>query len=129
MVAQAVSLRTPKVRTSTYGATGLRRFVRSTVVGKRIGSARHFVVAIMARFRGWLRLRKGSAYHQPRRQPMRFFTSRAGRWPLAFSLAAIAALGACADEPVSPKNPSTIEPKAVVQGAEWVDVTVTNTSG
>ena len=60
---------------------------------------------------------------------MPFFTPRAGRWPLALSLAAIAALGACADEPVAPRTPSPLAPQASVLGAEWVDVTVTNTSG
>jgi hypothetical protein len=59
-------------------------------------------------------------------------TPRAGRWPLALSraaLAALAVLGACADEPVSPRNPSTLEPRASVQDAEQVNVVVTNTSG
>lgn len=60
---------------------------------------------------------------------MQSFTSRAGRWPLALSLATLAALGACSDEPVAPRNPSTLAPKAPALETGQVNVTVTNTSG
>ena len=35
---------------------------------------------------------------------MQPFASRAGRWPLALTFTALAALGACADEPVAPRT-------------------------
>ena len=50
---------------------------------------------------------------------------RARRWPLAFSVAAIAALSACADEPLEPRIP----PVANVTAGQFVEVTVTNASG
>ncbi len=60
---------------------------------------------------------------------MQPFAPRGGRWPLALIIiAAAAALGACADEPVGPRNPST---KANL-AAQWdtsVTAVVTNTSG
>ena len=61
---------------------------------------------------------------------MHAFTPRAGRRPAALSLAAVIALGACADDPVSPRIPSSANP--TVSGpptGEFVNVTVTNTSG
>jgi hypothetical protein len=57
---------------------------------------------------------------------MRSFDPRAGRWPLALLLAA---LGACADEPVAPRTPSTPQPTASALAGEWIEVTVTNVSG
>ena len=38
--------------------------------------------------------------------------SRAGRWPLALTFAALAVVAACSDEPVAPNSPSTLAPKA-----------------
>ena len=59
---------------------------------------------------------------------MYIVASRAARWPRAFVVAALTALGACSDDdPVAPKTPPT--PKAAVQGADAVEVMVTNTSG
>ena len=60
---------------------------------------------------------------------MHTVTSRAGRRPLALSLAALAVLGACAEEPVSPKTPATLAPKASALAGEFVEVTVTSVSG
>src|SRR5687768_15758657 len=63
---------------------------------------------------------------------MQVFTSRAARRPLARTLivlGAAALLGACADEPTAPKLPATLAPQASALPGEWVDVTVTNTSG
>ena len=60
---------------------------------------------------------------------MHAFTWRVGRWPLALSLSGLIGLGACADDPVAPRIPSTLEPKASVPTSEWVEVTVTNASG
>lgn len=54
--------------------------------------------------------------------------SRAGRWPLAFSIAALAALTACSDEPVSPTRLPTAKP-AVQTGGPPVPLVVTNNSG
>ena len=55
---------------------------------------------------------------------------RARRWPLALSVAAIAALSACADDPVEPKIPPVAKPNALdVTTGEFAEVTVTNTSG
>ena len=55
---------------------------------------------------------------------------RARRWPLALSVAAIAAISACADEPLEPKIPPVAKPNALdVATGEFVEVTVTNTSG
>lgn len=56
---------------------------------------------------------------------MLFSTSRSGRWPLALVLAALAA---CADDPVAPTTPPTLEPQASVANSINVAV-VTNTSG
>jgi hypothetical protein len=53
---------------------------------------------------------------------------RARRGALAFSLAAMAALSACSDEPLAPKN-FVANPTADVTTTEAVQVTVTNTSG
>ena len=61
---------------------------------------------------------------------MQSFSMRAGRFRLASSLLSLVALGACADEPVAPRIPSITKP--AMSGAptgEWVDVTVTNSSG
>ena len=60
---------------------------------------------------------------------MRTVASRARRWPLAFSLLGLVALGACADEPAAPRNPATPGHQASVQGLGDVTVAVTNTSG
>ena len=60
---------------------------------------------------------------------MRTVASRARRRPLALSLLGLAALGACADEVVAPRNPSALAPRAAALAGEWVSVTVTNTSG
>jgi hypothetical protein len=55
--------------------------------------------------------------------------SRAARWPRALIIAAVGVLGACADEPVAPRTASTIAPRASALAGEWVELTVTNTSG
>jgi len=61
---------------------------------------------------------------------MRSYATRAGRWPLALTLAAVAALGACADDPVTPKVQPPSKPTASVPPTgEFVEVTVANTSG
>ena len=61
---------------------------------------------------------------------MHAYTARAGRWPLAFTLAAVAALGACTDEPVAPRMQPPSKPNASVPPTgEFVDVTVTSASG
>jgi len=52
---------------------------------------------------------------------------RAARGTRAVLVAALAAIGACVDEPVAPRTPST--PKADVQGTTPIEVFVTNTSG
>jgi hypothetical protein len=59
---------------------------------------------------------------------MHSFASRSGRWPVAFTIAALTALAACADEPVAP-NAVPVDPQLKIQGAIPNDVTVTNTSG
>lgn len=59
-------------------------------------------------------------------------SSRAGRRPLAITIAtllALTSLAACSGEPVAPKHRSTLEPKAAVRGLDFIDVWVTNTSG
>ena len=59
---------------------------------------------------------------------MDIVASRAAHWSRAIVVAALAALGACSDDdPVAPK--ATPTPKATVQGADAVEVMVTNTSG
>src|SRR5688500_15528104 len=92
---------------------------------------RWVVVAVkkeMARSLGWLRVRKRTNT-QPRNQSMVSVTTRAGRWPLALNLVALATLAACGDDVVAPKAPRPDAPNASVQAAEPMDVTVTNTSG
>jgi len=59
---------------------------------------------------------------------MHTVASRAGRWPLALSLAATITLGACADDPVAPKIPSKPNLSASPTG-DFIEVTVTSTSG
>jgi len=60
---------------------------------------------------------------------MHTVNSRAARWPRVLIIAAAAALGACADEPVAPKTPPTVASKSAGPTSPWVDVTVTNVSG
>ncbi len=60
---------------------------------------------------------------------MQTFIPRAGRWPLALTLAALASLAACTDEPAAPRHPSALAAKASPSAIAFVDVTVTNTSG
>ena len=60
---------------------------------------------------------------------MQSYIPRARRWRHAVNLLGLAALGACADEPVAPGNPSALAPRAAALAGEWVTVTVTNTSG
>ena len=60
---------------------------------------------------------------------MQSYIPRARRRRLAVNLLGLAALGACANEPVAPRNPSTPTISTSAQTAEWVTVTVTNTSG
>jgi hypothetical protein len=55
--------------------------------------------------------------------------SRAGRWPLALSLAALTALSACADDAVAPKTPSRPNLTASAAADDFVELTVTNASG
>src|SRR5687767_2493733 len=56
--------------------------------------------------------------------------SRATHGSRALLIAAAAALAACADnEPIAPKPPAALAPKAAALPGQWVDVTVTNTSG
>jgi hypothetical protein len=55
-------------------------------------------------------------------------SSRAGRWPLTFSVAALAALTACSDEPVGPTRLPTAKP-VVLTGGPPVQLVVTNRSG
>ena len=59
---------------------------------------------------------------------MHTFNVRAGRWPLALTIVAVAALGACADEPAAPKSTPRIAgtPALAMDG---IQVTVTNASG
>jgi len=60
---------------------------------------------------------------------MQQYASRAGRWPLALTFAALAALGACAEESVAPPHEAPASAKLVAQWDTSVTVTVTNTSG
>jgi len=60
---------------------------------------------------------------------MHALISRAGRWPAALSLVGIIALGACADEPVAPKLPTKANALSGPPTGDFVEVTVTNTSG
>ena len=60
---------------------------------------------------------------------MQALFSRAGRWPAALSLLGIVALGACADEPVAPTLPTKANALSGAPTGDFVDVTVTNTSG
>ena len=61
---------------------------------------------------------------------MQAFTPRAGRWPIALSLLAVVALGACADDPVAPSIPSSANPAVAAAGSDdFLFLTVTNTSG
>ena len=60
------------------------------------------------------------------------YATRGGRRPLTLMLAvvaAVAALGACADDPVSPRMQPPSKSNASVPTGEFVEVTVTNTSG
>ena len=59
---------------------------------------------------------------------MNSFPPRPSRWLVAFTLAALAAVAACADEPVAP-NAAPVDPQLEVRGAIPTDVKVTNTSG
>src|SRR5215211_5325815 len=55
---------------------------------------------------------------------------RARRWPLALSVAASAALSACADESLAPRIPPVAKPNASdATTGEFVQITVTSTSG
>ena len=47
---------------------------------------------------------------------MHAYTARAGRWPLALTLLGLAALAACADEPVAPDTAA----KAIAKATEVV---------
>lgn len=60
---------------------------------------------------------------------MQPFASRAGRWPLAFTFAALGALGACSDEPAAPTPASTLAAKVSPVANEFVEVTVTDAQG
>ena len=55
--------------------------------------------------------------------------SRAAPWPRALLVAALATLGACTDEPVAPRTPSTPTPNAFALASGLVELTVTNVSG
>src|SRR5689334_8556455 len=58
------------------------------------------------------------------------FIARAGRWPLALMLWALAVLAAaCSDEPVAPKPSLTAKPGAPLLAIGELQVTVTNASG
>ena len=59
---------------------------------------------------------------------MRSFSLRAGRWPLAFSVFALAAVAACSDDPVAPP-PATLPTEASANALAPIYLTVTNTSG
>jgi len=59
---------------------------------------------------------------------MQSFIPRARHWRLALHLLGVVTLGACADDPVTPKSPSALTPKSAALANEWVTVTVTNTS-
>src|SRR5687768_7461444 len=60
---------------------------------------------------------------------MHIVTSRVAEWSRALIIVATAALAACADDPIAPKPPAALESQASALPGEWVDVTVTNTSG
>ena len=60
---------------------------------------------------------------------MLLWNARAGRLPLALSVAVLAALTACTDEPVGPKPPAAAKPSVRPAGGEPVQLTVTNASG
>lgn len=60
---------------------------------------------------------------------MHTVVSRAGRWPLALSFAALIALSACADDPVAPTTIATRTPTASAAADAFIEVTVTNASG
>ena len=59
---------------------------------------------------------------------MHTFNARAGRWPLALTIVAVTALGACADEPAAPKSTPRIAGTPALAMDE-IQVTVTNASG
>jgi hypothetical protein len=59
---------------------------------------------------------------------MHRFNARAGRWPLALTLLGIAALAACADEPVAPTSSAKTAGTPAL-AVEEIQVTVTNASG
>jgi hypothetical protein len=54
-------------------------------------------------------------------------TSRAGRWPLALTLAALAALAACTDDATAPTTSRPLRPNAAI--ADYFTVSNTNDSG
>jgi len=60
---------------------------------------------------------------------MHALISRAGRWPAALSLFGLIALGACSDEPIAPKLPTNANAVSGPPTGDFVDITVTNTSG
>ena len=60
---------------------------------------------------------------------MHTFNARAGRWPLALTLMGLAALAACADEPVAPRSSANIERGTPTLAVEEIRITVTNASG
>ena len=60
---------------------------------------------------------------------MHTFNARAGRWPLALTLMGLAALAACADEPVAPRSSANIERGTPKLAVEEIRITVTNASG
>ena len=59
---------------------------------------------------------------------MQPFASRGGRWPLALIVAATAALGACADDPVAPRALPTLKANAASRVFDHI-ITVTSASG
>ena len=59
---------------------------------------------------------------------MHISTRRSGRWPLALTLLGLAALAACADDPVAPTR-SKVAPGTPSLAVGEVQVTVTNASG
>ena len=64
---------------------------------------------------------------------MQSFTRRAGRWPLALTIVALAAVTACADDPAAPKVSTTptrtLIPDDPGDPDGHIEVTVTNPSG